>query len=223
MAAILGGAADDKGRGNAQMRGPGGAVRAVPSAPGAIVELLPSLQRLNADLSREISEGKIEVSLQPRGLVVSLKQAAFFPSGTDAIEPGTFDALAKVATVIRKLPNPVRLEGHTDSVPINTPRFRSNWELSAARSIAMMELFAARFDVDRNQMAISGYADTIPVAPNESEEGRRQNRRVDILILNEHGILAEPVPATAAVPAPPPQTVPREPSTREKRGQNAGL
>jgi chemotaxis protein MotB len=193
MAAILGGAADDKGRGNAQMRGPGGAIRAVASPPGVVVELLPSLRRLNDDLSREIAEGKIEVSLQQRGLVVSLKQAAFFPSGNDAIEPGTYDALEKVASVIRKLPNPVRLEGHTDSVPIYTNRFHSNWELSAARSIAMMELFAQRFGVDRAQMAISGYADTIPVASNGSEEGRKQNRRVDILILNEHGMMAEPM------------------------------
>jgi chemotaxis protein MotB len=208
MAAILGGAADDRGRGNAQMRGPGGAVRAVASPPGAIVELMPSLKRLNEDLSKEIAAGKIEVSLQQRGLVVSLKQAAFFPSGTDAIEPGTFDSLEKVASVIRKLPNPVRLEGHTDSVPISTSRFRSNWELSAARSIALMELFANRFGVDRVQMAISGYADTVPVAPNTTEEGRKQNRRVDILILNEHGLMAEP--SSAQPPSPPAESVPRK-------------
>ncbi len=192
MAAILGGAADDKGRGNAQMRGPGGAVRAEPSPPGSVVELTPSLRRLNEDLANEIRAGKIEVSLQQRGLVVSLKQAAFFPSGTDAIEPDTFASLEKVASVIRKLPNPVRMEGHTDSVPINTARFRSNWELSAARSIAMMELFEDQFGVPRHRMAISGYADTVPVAGNDTEEGRKQNRRVDILILNEHGLIAEP-------------------------------
>ena len=200
MAAILGGAADDKGRGNAQMRGPGGAVRATPSEPGKIVELTPSLRRLSEDLAAEIREGKIEVSLQQRGLVVSLKQAAFFPSGTDAIEPGTFTALEKVATVIRKLPNPVRMEGHTDAVPINTARFHSNWELSAARSIAMMELFSTRFSVRRDQMAISGYADTVPVADNDTEEGRKQNRRVDILILNEHGVMGEPQHSAPPVP-----------------------
>ena len=86
----------------------------------------------------------------------------------------------------------MRLEGHTDSVPINTPRFHSNWELSAARSIALLELLSTRFGVPRDRLSIAGYAETAPVAPNDTEEGRAKNRRVDIVILNEQGILGEP-------------------------------
>ncbi|HYZ85202.1 MAG TPA: flagellar motor protein MotB, partial [Bryobacteraceae bacterium] len=160
--------------------------------PQQFVELLPSLKRLNEDLREEIDKGRIELSLQPRGLVVSLKQAAFFPSGGDYIPPETHEALEKVASVIRKLPNPVRLEGHTDAIPINNYRYRNNWELSSARSIAMLELFEQRFHVPRAQMAVSGYADTFPVGDNGTEQGRAQNRRVDILIMNERGSLSEP-------------------------------
>ena len=98
----------------------------------------------------------------------------------------------------------MRLEGHTDSVPIHTARFRSNWELSAARSIAMLELLSTRFNVARARLAIAGYADTIPADSNDSEEGRAHNRRVDVVILNQQVIMkdAVPPPQTAAAPRP---------------------
>jgi chemotaxis protein MotB len=108
--------------------------------------------------------------------------------------------MEKVARAIAKIPNPVRLEGHTDSVPIKTARFRSNWELSAARSIATMELLATRFGLPRERMSIAGYANVAPVASNDAEEGRARNRRVDIVILSEQGVLAEPVKAEAPTP-----------------------
>jgi chemotaxis protein MotB len=86
----------------------------------------------------------------------------------------------------------VRLEGHTDAVPIHNSRFRNNWELSAARSIAMLELLSVRFDIAPERMAIAGYADTVPVESNDTEQGRAHNRRVDIVILNEQGLSPEP-------------------------------
>ena len=89
--------------------------------------------------------------MEPRGLVVSLKQTAFFPSGDRRHRPGHLSASSKSSpTRLNAVSNPLRIEGHTDSVPIHTARFRSNWELSAARSIAMMEVFANRFEVDRS-------------------------------------------------------------------------
>ena len=130
--------------------------------------------------------------MEPRGLVVSFKQAALFPSGEDVISPEAYAGVESVAGAILKIPNPVRLEGHTDSVPINTPRFRSNWQLSAARSIALLELLSERFGVPRERMAIVGYADNAPVASNETEQGRALNRRVDIVVLNEQGLIGEP-------------------------------
>ena len=82
-----------------------------------------------------------------------MRQAAFFPSGDDAIDPNTYEAIDKIADTIRRLPNPVRLEGHTDSRPIHTARFRSNWELSAARGIAMLELLSTRCNIPRERLA----------------------------------------------------------------------
>jgi chemotaxis protein MotB len=130
--------------------------------------------------------------MQARGLVVSFNQAALFPPGGDEISPEAYDGLEKVAKAIAKMPNPVRLEGHTDSMPINTPRFHSNWELSSARSIAILEILSNKYGVPRERLSIAGYADTAPIASNETEEGRARNRRADIVILNEQGVLAEP-------------------------------
>jgi chemotaxis protein MotB len=192
---ILGGTVDEKGKGNAQMKGPGGSQKSKEDpkpVPPAVAELLPSMQYLSRELEAEIHQGKIEIHFEPRGLVISLRQAAFFPSGGDAIDPKTHPAIEKIAQSIRALPNSVRLEGHTDSIPIHTARFRSNWELSAARGIAMMELLSGHFEIPRQRMAIAGYADTAPLDSNDTEEGRAHNRRVDIVILNQQAITTEP-------------------------------
>ena len=180
---ILGGTVDDRGKGNAQMKGPGGTEKKTAEAVAA--ELTPSLKYLTKALESEIQLGKVEVHLEPRGLVVSLRQATFFPSGEDAIDPATFSSLDKIGETIHDLPNSIRLEGHTDAVPIHTARFRSNWELSAARSIAMLDLLTNRYSVQRERLAIAGYADTAPIASNDTAEGRGRNRRVDIVILNQ--------------------------------------
>ena len=162
------------------------------AAQAAVVELLPSVQALTGDLEREIADGKLDVSLEPRGLVVSMKEAAFFPAASDAINRDAHPIIEKVADSIRKLKNPVRLEGHTDAIPIRSKRFPNNWTLAAARSIAMLELLEKKFGIDRANMAVAGYADTVPIADNKTAEGRAKNRRVDIIILNRFGLTSEP-------------------------------
>jgi len=156
------------------------------------------LNALQTALRTEIEKGQLQVALQPRGLVVSLREAAFFTSGGDAVSPGTYSSIEKIAGAIGQLPNQVRLEGHTDAVPIHNSRFHSNWELSAARSIAMLELLTARFNIPSGRMAVAGYADTVPIESNDSEEGRAHNRRVDVVILNENG--TRPEPSAAGTP-----------------------
>ena len=202
---ILGGTVDNTGKGNAMMKGPGGAEKRIPSkeevvpeSKVAVTELLPSMQYLNKALEAEIKAGKIEVRLDSRGLVVSLRQAAFFPSGGDEVAPSGYSSIEKIARTISDLPNPVCLEGHTDSIPIHNERFRSNWDLSAARSIAMLELLSSRYGVSGNRISVAGYAETKPVDSNETVEGRAHNRRVDIVILKQTVIVKEAKPEGAA-------------------------
>ena len=157
---------------------------AVPEPKVVVSELTASLNYLRQVLAQEIGAGKVEVHLDPGGLVISLRQAAYFPSGGDEIATSGLDSLEKISRTIHDLPNPVQLEGHTDSAPIHTRRFRSNWDLSAARSIAMLHLFEDRYNIAGSRLAVGGYAETKPVDSNDSAEGRAHNRRVDIVILN---------------------------------------
>jgi chemotaxis protein MotB len=149
------------------------------------VELTPSLKQLTHELEEDIKSGRMKIELVPRGLVISLKEGAFFKPGQADVNEERYGSVGKLAKVIQRLPNPVRLEGHTDSQPISNSRFRSNWELSAARSIAVLELLRDRYQLEQSRMAIVGYADTLAMDTNMTDEGRARNRRVDITILNE--------------------------------------
>jgi chemotaxis protein MotB len=185
VAKILGGTVDEKGVGNAMMKGPGGAQRvSKESQPENIIELLPSLKRLTKDLEDEIKAGKLELRLEARGLVISLRDSAFFPSGTDILDQGSMPTMKKLASVIAALPNLIQLEGHTDSIPIHNARFKSNWELSCARGIAVLDTFCDNFNLPYERFSVVGRADTVPVDTNDTAEGRARNRRVDVVIVN---------------------------------------
>jgi len=191
---ILGGTVDHTGQGNAQKHGPGGDKPVKPEdkkPPPMVAELLPSLDVLTQQLAPEIKSGKIEINMVPRGLAISFTQAALFPSGEDEIAKDTYSSIQKVAEAMQKIPNPARMEGHTDALPIHNSRFRSNWELSAARSIALLQALTSS-GVAKDRLSIAGYADTNPLEDNDTEKGRARNRRVDIIILNETGVMGEP-------------------------------
>ncbi len=192
IAGILGGTPAEKGPGNAQWKGPGGSEKTAGEV-AKYTELMPAKRLLDKQLEQEISDGKMQVSMQTRGLVISFQQATFFPSGDDQIPDENFGIILKVAEVIRGMPNPVRFEGHTDSLPVRGHgRFASNWDLSAARATAMMESLSSCCDLGTNRFSVAGYADKAPIANNTDDTGRQRNRRVDIVILNGNGASQEP-------------------------------
>jgi chemotaxis protein MotB len=218
---VLGGTVNDKGKGNAMLRGPGGVTQTKkdetdePLGPPHAADLLQSYELLNNELKAEIETGKMQIHMEQRGLVISFTQAATFPSGGDEITPGAIESIRKVALTLNKIPNPVRLEGHTDSLPINNGRFHSNWELSAARSIAMLEALSNKFHIPKRRMSFGGYGDAAPIDTNETEAGRARNRRVDLVILNETGMAAEPTAAAAS-------SAPKSEPAREKKPERPG-
>ena len=166
-----------------------------PAPPGAHPpDLAKSLDTLQKGLDSDLKNGKLNLRLDARGLIISMREKAFFASGDDAVAPDSLPILAKIAAVVQSLPNPVRLEGHTDARPIHTSRFRSNWELSTARSIAMLELLRDRFQIPASRMAVAGYAENSPADTNDTEEGRAHNRRVDLVLLSAGAATAEPAP-----------------------------
>jgi len=171
-----------------------------PPPPTHPADLSKSLVTLADGLDSELKAGKVKLKLEARGLVISMREAAFFASGDDTVAPASFPIMAKIATVIRDLPQPLRLEGHTDSIPIHNSRYRSNWELSAARAIAMMELLRQRFQIAPERMAVAGYAENAPADENDTEEGRAHNRRVDLVVLSAEALKSEPQPAAQQGP-----------------------
>jgi len=158
-------------------------------------ELAPIHNIFEQELVAEIQQGKIALSLQSRGLVLSLRESALFPAGSDRFNPEAITLLSRIAATLKRLSDqPVRLEGHSDDAPIQTAQFPSNWELSAARALAVLELLTGRFDLEPNRLAVAGYADFHPVAGNDTTEGRARNRRVDIVVLSRSAALMEPQP-----------------------------
>jgi chemotaxis protein MotB len=147
---------------------------------------------LEASLQPEVQSNQVRLGLDARGLVITLNQTAFFQSGSAEFDPSMYPTLGKIAAAIVQVDNPIRLEGHTDSRPIHNDRFQNNWELSSARSIAVLELLVTRFGIAAGRMAVAGYADTAPVSSNDTDEGRARNRRVDIVVLSREVLRKEP-------------------------------
>lgn len=135
--------------------------------------------------SAEIRARKIAVRVDQRGLVLSLGEAALFAPGSVSLLSGAAELLVPIADTLRRHPDrPVRLEGHSDDRPIRTEQFPSNWELSSARAIEVLDFFVSRFDLDPQRFSAVGYAEYRPLASNATAAGRAANRRVDVVILS---------------------------------------
>jgi chemotaxis protein MotB len=166
-------------------------------------EVMTNLQgQLESALAPEIKKHTITVTPTREGIVVSLKEAGFFDSGSATVRPDALPTIAHFIDVIRPFPVHIRIEGHTDNVPIHTARFDSNWELSTARATEMIKLFIANYGIAPDRLSASGYGEYYPVASNATPEGRAQNRRVDLVLLNPTAVVA-PLPPQAPVVVPP--------------------
>ena len=127
----------------------------------------------------------LDARLEKRGLVISLPQAILFPSGEDHVMPSALPVVSQIAEVIASVPNKVALVGHADSIPIHNKRFQSNWELSAARSVNLLEVLSTRYGIAESRLSVQSYGSNDPKDSNDTEAGRAENRRVEILLLDE--------------------------------------
>jgi len=141
-------------------------------------------QELEAALAREIRSHQASVRLTREGLVVSLREIGFYDSGSATLKPSAVPAVAKMARILQPREEFIRIEGHTDNVPIHNAAFKSNWDLSAARATAMIDLLTSQYGIEPQRLSAAGYAEFRPMASNDTPEGRALNRRVDIVVLN---------------------------------------
>jgi chemotaxis protein MotB len=131
------------------------------------------------------SDGSIDVKRDKRGIVIAVADKMFYKSGSSELKDDAVDFLDQIVQAIIEFPNMVRIEGHTDNIPIHTKAFSSNWELSASRAINVAKYFVHKHDIDPGRITATGYADFKPVTSNDSPDGRAKNRRVEIVLLSE--------------------------------------
>jgi len=148
-------------------------------------------------LRHEIDLHEVALHRDTEGLVISLREFGFFDSGSATMKASAMPALDRIASILAGHKCRLRIEGHTDNVPIHTPQMSSNWELSTARSTELVRLLIQRYNFAPARLSAAGYAEYHPIAGNETAQGRAQNRRVDLVILRDHVVSTQEV---AAVP-----------------------
>jgi chemotaxis protein MotB len=154
------------------------------------------LRKLEIDLSPELQHRIVSLRQTHEGLVLSLHEIGFFDSGSADLRASSLDTFDRIGSVIASVGSNLRIEGHTDNVPIHTAHFHSNWELSTARAAEIIRIFITRENIIPQRLSAAGYAEYHPVADNSTEDGRRLNRRVDIVIITAHQL-----PDTPTAPA----------------------
>src|SRR5713101_4687906 len=124
---------------------------------------VPEARQTLVRAQQSLEKHGLDMRLEPRGLVISLPQAILFPSGEDRISPQALPILGRIADVLRDIPNDVSLIGHADAIPIHNRHFQSNWDLSMARSLRILQLLSQRYGVSESRLHIASYG---PYRPN---------------------------------------------------------
>ncbi len=170
------------------------------SPPEQIRDLVEAnqLEKLKQELEQYIGESgltaRISVTTEERGIVLSFQDNVLFELGSDVLTAQAKEILDKVAPLLGNTPNYIRIEGHTDNLPISTARFPSNWELSAARATNVVRELINTHGMPPAKLSAIAYGEYRPRAPNNSQYNRQLNRRVDLIILRNKFSEAEPQP-----------------------------
>jgi chemotaxis protein MotB len=140
-------------------------------------------RQLDAAIGQEISNREVIMRVTPEGFVISLKELGFFNSGQAVLRPGAAEKIERIAKVLSQHGFNLRVEGHSDDQPIHTAQFRSNWQLSTARAMAVLLLLVNDPELDPSKISLAGYGQYRPIADNATSEGRKMNRRVDLVVV----------------------------------------
>jgi chemotaxis protein MotB len=160
-----------------------------------------SIDAIKAKLDKFAADNGIQstlvTSIEERGLVVSIQETLLFQSGSASITAQARAILEKVSTVLAAAPNLIRVEGHTDNLPIHTAQFPSNWELSVIRATNVVQILQSD-GITPDRLSATGYGEYRPISPNDTDAERSKNRRIDLIILRSKYDVTEPSTPTAA-------------------------
>ena len=162
-----------------------------PSASGGDIKQENIENMLSALISSYGLSPKVSVRTEERGVVVSLQDALLFDSGSATVHQSSVEILKKLTDIVNSVDNYIHIEGSTDNVPISNGQFSSNWELAAQRAINVGKVLIGN-GVDPTRITATSLGEYHPVADNETEDQKQQNRRVDIVFVNEQYNINEP-------------------------------
>ncbi|GAB1477042.1 flagellar motor protein MotB [Bacillota bacterium] len=150
---------------------------------------IKSMEDLKREIDQMIEQGSISdfarTYIDNRGLIITMNNAILFDPGSGTIKEEYKTAMLSIARIAISINNHIRVEGHTDNVPMNSETYPSNWELSSARAISVVRLFIEESGASPEKFLAVGYGEYRPIADNSTEEGRAKNRRIDIIVLSE--------------------------------------
>lgn len=147
-------------------------------------DLAEDLEKVRSYLAVEIAEGMVEVDHDgDRVITIRIRETGSFPSGSAELSNDFNPVIKKIARLTNEIGGRIAVAGHTDPIPINTSRFRSNWELSSARAVTVLEQIVAEGKIDPARFQVAGHGSTRPIEPNDTAEGRARNRRVEVILL----------------------------------------
>jgi len=146
-------------------------------------QVAEEVEEFKEALESEIERGLIVVENQLNRIVIRIRERGSFPSGDATLNQDFVPILKKINEVLTQTDGLIAVAGHTDNIPINTSRYRSNWELSTSRATSVVHELLRYNTIPPERFVLEGYADTRPLAPNDSDENRAINRRVEIVVL----------------------------------------
>jgi len=141
--------------------------------------------KIEAALEKDIAQGKVSVETEGLKIIIRINEKGSFSSGTAILEKGFQPVMSRITESVVKAKGKVLVAGHTDDIPIATDWFRSNWELSAVRSVSVAEFMLKNTKLDRSRIIVEGLADSQPLVPNNSRKNRAKNRRVEVILVQE--------------------------------------
>lgn len=138
------------------------------------------IAKIRSTLASQVASGLIDIEQTESAIIIRFPDHVAFSSGSDDLQDAFIPVIAAIAKVLAEAPGEISVSGHTDDIPISTERFRSNWELSSARALAVTHQILEHADVSPSRITAQGHADGRPLVPNNTPQNRAKNRRVEI-------------------------------------------
>jgi chemotaxis protein MotB len=151
------------------------------------------VKKIAQQMEKQIMDGAIELESLGQQIIIRIQENGAFPSGSGFLQPKFKPMIREIADLLKDVPGEITVSGHTDDFQVTNELYFNNWDLSATRAVAVASEMIKAQGFDKNRMVVVGHADTRPLVPNENDNGRRRNRRVEISILQGKAKESDPI------------------------------